>query len=189
MLHALYKPTECKTTLFHKCHHLRLWPSCFAFVSHPSATPSPHFSGTKPSFLPGKRQNQRALWSLTSHVLVTPHLLDAVNLFFYPHDIWMQKTCAWLYECVCAWPCSLQFGCGSKKQQLSGEWWFVWGSGTGQHQGTSSISCDTPKITHRSFPEDGAMKAASKKDFEMQSHSRCRVSSFYKYMCVHVQIR
>lgn len=125
MLHALYKPTECKTTLFHKCHHLRLWPSCFAFVSHPSATPSPHFSGMKPSFLPGKRQNQRALWSLTSHVLVTPHLLDAVNLFFYPHDIWMQKTCAWLYECVCAWPCSLQFGRGSKEQQLAGEWWFV----------------------------------------------------------------
>lgn len=74
MLHSLYKPTECKTTLFHKCHHLRLWPSCFAFVSHPSATPSPHF-------LPGKRQNQRALWSLNSHVSVTPHLLDTVNSF------------------------------------------------------------------------------------------------------------
>lgn len=103
----------------------------------------------------------------------------------------MQKTDAWLYKCVCAWPCSLQFGRGSKKkQQLAGEWWFVRGSGTGQwQQGTSSIGCDTPKITHRSFPEDGAMKAASKKDFEMQSHSRCRVSSFYKHMCVHVQIR
>lgn len=67
----------------------------------------------------------------------------------------------------------------------------IWNRATaGQwQQGTSSIGCDIPKITHRSFPEDGAMKAASKKDFELQSHSRCRVSSFYKYLCVHVQIR